>query len=64
MAYKKRYSSKNQKIYYSGMGYAMGHKGRGINFKDSASRAIFQKGYNAGLRKAAKNPLKYPFIKN
>lgn len=62
MAYYKSKVSANARSYYSGMGYAIAHEKRGINFKDDKSRAIFKKGYNAGKRRAAKNPLKYPKI--
>lgn len=58
--YRKKYSDKNKRCYYSGMGFYMGHYGRGINFKDGESRATFQKGYNAARIKAERNPLKYP----
>lgn len=61
--YRKKYSDKNKRIYYSGMGYAIGHKGQGINFQNPENRSIFQKGYSAGLKRAAKNPLKYPALK-
>lgn len=59
MAYKSKVSA-SAKSYYSGMGYAIAHEKKGINFKNSKSRASFAAGYNAGKARAAKNPLKYP----
>ena len=62
MAYYKSKVSANARSYYSGMGYAIAHEKRGINFKDDKSKAIFKKGYNAGKRRVQKNPSKYPKI--
>ena len=58
---KKDYSgiSADVKTYYSGMGYAIAHEKRGINFSDAKSRSVFQKGYNAGKKRLAKNPSRY-----
>ena len=58
MAYRSKVSA-NAKAYYSGMGYAVAHKKKGINFKNTALKRIFAKGYAAGLRAMSKNPLKY-----
>ena len=51
--------SAKAKAYYSGMGYAIARKRRGINFKNTGLKRIFAKGFSAGTRKANKNPLKY-----
>ena len=59
MAYRSKVSG-NAKAYYSGMGYAVAHKKKGINFKNARLKAVFRKGYNAGLRRLGKDPLKYP----
>jgi len=59
MAYKSKVSA-GAKSYYSGMGYAIAHEKKGINFKNEKHRALFKKGYNAGKARASKNPLKYP----
>lgn len=59
MAYRSKVSA-NAKAFYSGMGYAVAHKKKGINFKNSRLRSIFAKGYNAGANRVAKDPLKYP----
>ncbi len=59
MAYKSKVSA-GVKSYYSGMGYAIAHEKKGINFKNQKSRDLFQKGYNAGKKRASNNPLKYP----
>ena len=59
MAYKKSNASAKSKAYYSGMGYAIAHAKKGINFTNTALKAVFAKGYAAGRRLMKKNPLKY-----
>lgn len=57
---KKSYGSK--KAYHSGMGYAVAHSGKGINFKSTANRASFAAGFKAGLSAIAKDAFKYPSL--
>ena len=59
MAYRSKVSA-NAKSYYSGMGYAIAHEKKGINFSNKKSRAMFLKGFRAGKNRTANNPLKYP----
>jgi hypothetical protein len=41
----------------------VGHKGRGINFRNKDLRASFEAGYKAGLQAMGSTPTKYPALK-
>ena len=58
MAYKSKVSPE-ARAYYSGMGYAIAHEKRGINFTNTKMKPIFGKGYAKGREMMRRNPLKY-----
>ena len=63
MANKKtRFSRSERQAYLSGMGYAVAHKKKGINFSRPALRKSFAAGYKKGLERVEQNPLKYPTL--
>ncbi|MBO5287258.1 MAG: hypothetical protein J6B34_03955 [Clostridia bacterium] len=49
-----------QKIYERGIGYRTAHERKGINFKSSKNREIFQSGYTQGGKLIKAKPEKYP----
>ena len=59
---KTNYSRAERQAYISGMGYAIGHQKRGINFAKPELKQSFRKGYNKGLARIDRNPLKYPAL--
>ena len=63
MKTKKQFSRAERVAYYSGMGYAVSHAGRRVDFaktKNPSNRNDFLAGYNHGLAMMARNPGKYP----
>ena len=54
MAYRSKVSA-NAKAYYSGMGYAVAHKKKGINFSKPELRRNFAAGYAKGLERIKRN---------
>ena len=57
---KKKFSRAERQAYHSGMGYAVAHKKKGINFSKPELRRNFAAGYAKGLERIERNPLKYP----
>ena len=57
-----RFSRAERQAYMSGMGYAVGHKKKGINFSKPSLRRSFAAGYAKGLERIERNPLKYPAL--
>ena len=57
---KKNYTRAERQAYISGMGYAIGHAKKGINFSKPGLRRNFAAGYAKGLERIKRNPLKYP----
>lgn len=58
-----KFSRAQYTAYYSGMGYAVAHAGKRVDFeksKNPGNRANFLAGYNRGLAMMARNPEKYP----
>ena len=58
-----KFTAAQQQAYHSGRGYAVAHKGKGINFSKPEVRQSFREGYNAAMRTIMKNPGKYPDLK-
>ena len=56
---KKNYTRAERQAYISGMGYAIGHKRKGINFSRPELRRNFAQGYQKGLERIKRKPLKY-----
>ena len=51
MAFKKsKYTRNQQKAFHSGMGYAVAHKEKRINFKSAKLKESFAAGYRAGVK--------------
>lgn len=66
MAFKKKskFSASQKQAYYSGMGYAVRHDNRNVNFKGgrgSKGYNSFMAGYLKGVEMMTKNPSKYPY---
>ena len=62
MAFKSKFSRAERQAYSSGMGYAVGHAKKGINFSKPEVRESFRKGFNKGKAMMERNPLKYPSL--
>lgn len=56
----KKHTAAETNAYYSGMGYAVAHSSRGIQFRKETVRNSFQKGYKRGRAMMRKSPAKYP----
>lgn len=57
-----RFSRAERQAYISGMGYAVAHKKKGINFSKPTLRRSFAAGYDKGLERIKLNPAKYPAL--
>ena len=57
---RKNYTRAERQAYISGIGYAIGHQKKGINFSKPGLRRNFAAGYAKGLERIKRNPLKYP----
>ena len=60
---KSNFNRAQRTAFYSGMGYAVAHAGKRVDFsksKNPSNRANFLAGYNRGLTMMARNPEKYP----
>ena len=62
MAFQSKSRGGSKKAFHSGMGYAVAHSKRGINFKNKNNRASFAAGFKAGLAAIAKDAFKYPSL--
>ena len=59
---KNNFSRAERQAYISGMGYAVAHKKKGINFSKPELKKSFAKGYAKGVDRIERNPLKYPAL--
>lgn len=60
--FKSRFSRAERQAYHSGMGYAVAHAKKGINFSKPELRRNFAAGYARGMERIERNPLKYPAL--
>ena len=58
--FKSKFSRAERQAYHSGMGYAVAHAKKGINFAKPELRRNFAAGYARGMERIERNPLKYP----